>query len=203
MLVRLSASSKLRHDEMMHKVKALEKKVTHLEHKLTTGSFNPNSSTGNRLSSEEEHFEDPQFCVPLPVQTFKDFDQLDKEIGENKLKRKFLKKMVMDVGSCDTNDLITTSISSLIQRPQLAQYFNCGGHPKAGSVIKQAGDKHNFMGTNVQKNLFHVVQKEYGKEDLRSFQSKVSDILKRSSTMKGGEHYKKKKLMSTRQSKKS
>ena len=60
-------------------------------------------------------------------------------------------------------------VSKVIQRPQLAQHFNCGGSTKQGTVLAQPTDKTNFMGTQCQK------------------------LLLRSSGLKGGAAYKAKK----------
>jgi hypothetical protein len=42
-----------------------------------------------------------------------------------------------------------------------------------------------------------VFQKTYPQEDLRTLRTRVSEILKRSSTMRGGEYYRQKKLLQT------
>jgi hypothetical protein len=48
-----------------------------------------------------------------------------------------------------------------------------------------------------------VLKKTCGDESLRTLRSRASEILKRSSTMRGGDYYKKKKLLATPQHRKS
>lgn len=53
-------------------------------------------------------------------------------------------------------DFVCKGISYLIQRPQLAQLFNCGGNPKGGSKV-EATEKRNFMGTQCQKAILRKI----------------------------------------------
>ena len=195
LIVQLSAACKLRHDEMLHKMETMEKKIALMDRKLS--AHRSSGQEAEKSSGEEEDDGEPQFCVSIPVHTFEDFNQLEEELETSKAKRRLLKKMMHSLGGRDANDLVARCISSVIQRPQLAQYFNCGGYMKAGSVLEQPIEKHNFMGTHTQKVLLQVLKKAYKSENLRSLRSKASDILKRSSTLRGGEYYKKKKMQAT------
>jgi hypothetical protein len=66
--------------------------------------------------------------------------------------------MMRTLGGRDPNDVVARCLGSVIQRPQLAQHFNCGGHSKAGTVLDHPTEKENFMGTHTQKILLRMYQ---------------------------------------------
>ena len=57
------------------------------------------------------------------------------------------RELLESLGGRDPADVMTKCITKQIQRPQLCQTFNCGGAVKAGSLLTDAVEKHNFIGT--------------------------------------------------------
>ena len=79
-----------------------------------------------------------------------------------------------------------------MQRPELAQLFNCGGGAKAGSVLLDPPEKKNIMGTRFQKILEQACRQVEPTLTLQQFKTILSDYIKRSSQLKGGMAYKRK-----------
>ena len=100
---------------------------------------------------------------------------------------------MQSLGGRDANDLVAWCVASVIQRPELAQYFNCGGTAKGGTVIRQAMRKENFMGTHTQKTLLcmYIDQRKYDNyQDDWKHQSVNVKRLNNSLELKKGFHHK-------------
>ena len=69
------------------------------------------------------------------------------------------KELFESLGGRTKNDIVLKCISKVIQRPQLAQHFNCGGSTKPGSLIQDTENKQNFMDSHWQKILLRKYQK--------------------------------------------
>ena len=63
------------------------------------------------------------------------------------------RKVFSSLDGRSENDIVLKCLSKVIQRPQLAQHFNCEGKGKAGSLLHKPADKRNFIGTECQKCL--------------------------------------------------
>ena len=66
------------------------------------------------------------------------------------------RELFYSLGGRTENDMVLKCITKVIQRPQLAQHFNCGGTARAGTLLVKPTDKHNFMGTQCQKMLLRM-----------------------------------------------
>ena len=64
--------------------------------------------------------------------------------------------LLQSLGGSHANDAVLKCISKLIERPNLAETFNCGGLAKAGSLVLTPSQKHNFIGTECHKTLLRM-----------------------------------------------
>ena len=100
----------------------------------------------------------------------------------------------MSHGGTSAKDVVKASFPLLIQRPDLAQHFNCGGGGKAGSVLLDPVEKRNFMDTHVQKAMESACRKVEPALTGPKFKTILSDYIKRSSQLKGGMAYDQKRI---------
>ena len=89
-------------------------------------------------------------------------------------------------GATTAKEVLNKAFGEVIARPSLAERFNCGGVPKAGSVLGEPLEKRNIMGTKVQKIFQQSCEAVDSSISPQGFKTLLSDLLKRSSAMKGG-----------------
>ena len=95
----------------------------------------------------------------------------------------------MSHGATTAKDVVKASFPLLIQRPDLAQHFNCGGSGKSGSILLDPVEKRNFIGTNVHKAMQIACRKVEAAMTGKDFKTILSDYIKWSSQLKGGMAY--------------
>ena len=96
-------------------------------------------------------------------------------------------------GATTSKEVLNKAFGEVIARPSLAEHFNCGDVAKAGSVLGEPLEKRNIMGTKVQKTFQQCCEAVDSSISPQGFKTLLSDLLKRSSAMKGGSSWQAKK----------
>jgi hypothetical protein len=92
-------------------------------------------------------------------------------------------------GGKTAQEVLRFTFGLVIRRPSLAQYYNTGGAVKSGSVLGDTQPKRNIMGTKFKSLLMQACKRVEPDLSMARFKTYMSDFLKRSSQMKGGEHF--------------
>jgi len=93
-------------------------------------------------------------------------------------------------GGKTVSEVLRYTFPAVVARPALAENFNCGGAAKCGSVLQDPREKRNIMGTMVQQLIEQACRRVDSNMTYNGFKSTLSEFLKRSSQLKGGNYFK-------------
>ena len=101
------------------------------------------------------------------------------------------RRQLYAAGGKSAQDVLRLTVGLVVSRPGLAQCFNTGGALKHGSVVGEPEAKRDIMKTTVQSLFLKACKCAEPELSPAKFKTIMSDFLKRSSGMKGGNRFNK------------